>query len=150
LISWFAFCYFSAGDPFASWTDEIMFASNIDSRFSLVQTILNELLGGLMGIGPLPFYIDPAILVAFCLFACLIVRAWQVDHALSVFPLAVFGAVIFTATNHLSLLRFLTFLFPVWLTVKVKSLFLVGACVAFFALVTLVLWLYAINVAFIG
>lgn len=150
LILWFAFCYVSAGDPFASWTDEIWFTSNIASKFSLVQTILNELLRGLVGAVPVPFYIDPPILMALCLFIYLIVRTWQIDHVLSTFPLAVFGAIIFTATNQLALLRFLTFLFPIWLSIKVRNSFFVGAVIVFFVPITLLLWLYAISVTFIG
>jgi Gpi18-like mannosyltransferase len=150
LISWFAFCYISAGDPFASWTDEKWFTSNISSKFSLVQTVANQLLGRLIGAVPVPFYIDPAILMVLCLFAYLIVRTWQIDHVLSTFPLVVFGATIFTATNHLALLRFLTFLFPIWLTMKVRNPLFVGVGIAFFVPLTLLLWLYAINVTFIG
>jgi hypothetical protein len=150
LVSWFVFCYISAGDAFASWADEKWFASNIASKFSLIQTILNELTRGLGGPVPVPYYIDPPVLIVLCLFAYLTARTWQIDRALSTFPLAVSAALMFTVTNHFSLLRYLIFLFPIWLTMKVRNPFFVGACVAFFIPVTLVLWLYAINVTFIG
>jgi hypothetical protein len=150
LASWFLFCYVSTGDPLASWTDEKWFTSNIDSKFGLVQTILNQLLRGLVGVVAVPFFIDPPILVALSLFAYLIVKTLQVDRSLSTYAVTVFGSGIFTATNQLALLRFLTFIFPIWLTIRVRNLFFVTVCIAFFAPVTLLLWLYAINVTFIG
>jgi len=150
LTSWFVYCYFSAGDAFASLTDEKWFTSNIASKFSLVQTILNELTRGLGGPIPVPYFIDPPVLIVLCLFAYLVARTWQIDRALATFPLAVSGVLIFTVTNHFSLLRYLIFLFPIWLALKLKNPFFVGACVILFIPITLVLWLYAINVTFIG
>jgi len=146
VASWFLFCYASTGDPFASWTDEKWFTSNIDSKDGLVQTILSQALKGVIGCCTL----DPGILIAVGLFAYLVVKTWQVDGSLSIYAVTVFASVTSTATNHLALLRFLTFLFPVWLTIKVRNLVVVAGCIAFFVPVTLLLWLYAINVTFIG
>ena len=88
-------------------TDEKWFTSNIASKFSLVQTILNELTRGHGGPVPVPYYIDPPVLIVLCLFAYLVARRWQIDRALATFPLAVSGALIFTVTKHFSLLRYL-------------------------------------------
>src|SRR5208337_3412859 len=150
LASWLLFCYFSTGDIFASLTDEKWFTSNISSKFGLIQTIANQLLGRLVGAAPAPFYIDPPILIALGLFAYLVVKSWQVDGSLSAYPLVVFGLTVFVVTNQLSLLRYLTFLFPIWLTMRVKNLFLTAACIIFFVPLALLLWFYAINVTFIG
>ena len=150
LASWFLFCYLSTGDPLASWNDEKWFTSNISSKFSLAQTIINQLLRGIVGAVPVPFYIDPPILIALSLFVYLIARTWQVDRPLSAYAVAIFGALMFTATNQLALLRFLTFIFPIWLTIRVRSLFLVAVCITFLAPVALLLWLYAITVTFVG
>jgi len=150
LTSWFVYCYFTAGDAFASLTDEKWFTSNIASKFSLAQTIFNELTKGLGGRVPVPYFIDAPVLILICLFAYLVERTWQMDRVLATFPLVVSGVLIFTVTNHFSLLRYLIFLFPIWLTLKVKNQFFVVACVVLFIPVTLLLWLYAINVTFIG
>jgi len=150
LASWFLFCYLATGDPLASWSDEAAFTASSQAKFSLAQTIMNQLLGKIIGAAPVPFYLDPAILVSLSLFAYLIVKTWQVDHLLSAYAVPLFGALMVTAVNHLSLLRFLSFVFPIWLTIRVRRLTLVAVCIAFFVPVTLLLWFDAINVAFIG
>jgi hypothetical protein len=150
LGSWLLFCYFSTGDPFATLTDEKWFTSNIASHFGLIQTIMNQLFRGLVGAVAVPFYIDPPILIALCLFVYLIVKTCQVDASLSVYAVALFVSVILVVTNHLSMLRYFAFIFPIWLTVRTRNLLLVTACVILFSLVTWLLWLYAISVTFIG
>jgi len=147
---WFVFCYFSTGDPLATMTDEKWFTSNISSHFGLIQTIMNQLFREHVGAVAVPFYIDPPILIALSLFAYLVVKSWQVDRLLSAYALTLFAAVIVVVTNQLSVLRYLAFVFPIWLTIRVRNLFIVAACVVLFSFMTWLLWLYAINVTFIG
>jgi hypothetical protein len=150
LASWFLFCYLATGDPLASWSDEATFTVGSQSKFSLAQTIMNQLIGKAIGATPVPFYIDPPILMSLSLFAYLIVKTWQVDHLLSAYAVLLFGAFMVTTVNHLSILRFLSFVFPIWLTIRVSRLTLAAVCIAFFVPVTLLLWFDAINVTFIG
>jgi hypothetical protein len=140
--SWLLFCYFLTGDPIVSWTDEKYWSRG----YSLAQTIASQILGGVNGCCAL----DAAVLVSVAIFAYVFMKIWEVDRELCAYALGVFGALLFTAMNHLSLLRFFSFIFPVWLTVKVRNLFLVAICIALFVPVSLLLWLYAINVTFIG
>jgi len=150
LCSWFLFCYLSTGDAFATLTDERWFTSNIASHFGLIQTIMNELFRGPISTTAVPYYIDPPILIALGLFAYLVVRASQVETSLLAYSVALFASVILVVTNQLSMLRYMAFIFPIWLTVRVKNLPLVAAFVLFFSLITWLLWLYAISVTFIG
>jgi len=142
--SWMFFCYLSTGDPLVSWTDETYWI--FDSKFSLAQTILSQALNGVIGCCTL----DPGILIAVGLFAYLVVKTWQVDRSLWAYSAILFSALLFTVVNHLSLLRYLPFIFPIWLTVKLRNPSIVTMCVLLFVPVGLLLWLYAISVAFIG
>lgn len=144
LGAWVAYCYLSTGDPLATWTDEKWFTSNIALKFSLGQYVLSQARGVISTV------LDPAVLVSVCLFGLLVLKTWQVDRYLWVYSISLFAPLIFLATNELALLRFFTFIFPVWLTVKARNVIIVGTCIALFVPVTLLLWLYAINVTFIG
>ena len=152
LTSWFVYCYFSAGDPLATWADEQWYASNILSKLGVVQTIFDQLSKGLSttsGKVPYPF-IDVPVLLVLCFFGYLVAKTREVDWALATFPIFVAGGLLLTATNHLALLRLLLFLFPIWLTFRLKNPYSVAACIALFIPVTIALWMYAINVTFIG
>ncbi|MGA3406978.1 MAG: hypothetical protein ABSD49_14715 [Candidatus Bathyarchaeia archaeon] len=143
--AWTIFCYATTGDLLASWTDEWKFYAVAGANMGLVQTIFSQLAYGLPSGG-----LDPAILVSVALFAFLVVRVWKIDHSLWAYALTMFGVLIFIVPSHITLLRYLAFVFPIWLTVKIKNPIAVAACVALFVPIGLLLWLYAITVFFVG
>lgn len=143
--AWATFCYATTGDLLASWTDEWKFYAVKGTNLGLAQTIFSQLTYGLPSGG-----LDPAILVSVALFAFLVVRVWKVDRNLWGYALTMLGVLIFIVPSHITLLRILAFVFPVWLTVKVKNPIVVAACVALFVLIGLLLWLYTITVFFVG
>lgn len=145
MASWVFYCYLSTGDPLASWTDEQVFTKASDSKTGLVQSILFQLLRGVVG-----KTLDPAVLASVVLFAYLIARIWKVDRLLWVYAVSMFSLLLLFVTAHISLLRFLSFIFPIWLTVKVRNPVVVAVCIALFAPVMLLLWLYTMTVFFIG
>jgi hypothetical protein len=145
LGSWVLFCYLSAGDPYASWTEEQTIYYVVGKNLGLAQTILSQLFQGIPGTG-----LDPAVLVSFVLFALLVVRTWQVDHILWAYTVTMLSLLTFAVTSHITLLRYLSFIFPIWLTVKVRNLVVAAVCVAFFIPVTLLMWLYTITFFFVG
>ena len=140
---WALYCYFSTGDPIVSWTDEKYWI--FDSKFSLAQIILIQ---GLKGVGCCA--VHPGILVSVGLFAIVIARTWRVDRFLWTYAVSLFSLLLFTTVDHLSLLRYFPFIFPLWLTVKLQNPLIVAVCVAFFVPVSLILWLYALSAIFIG
>jgi hypothetical protein len=142
---WLLFCYLSTGNPIVSWTEEQTVYPVVGMNLGLAQTIWIQLSEGIPGTG-----LDPAVLLSFVLFAFLAVRIWQVDSLLWVYAVAVFGVLTFVVTSHISLLRFLSFIFPIWLTVKVRNPLVVAVCIAFFVPVSLLLWIYAITVFFVA
>jgi hypothetical protein len=143
--SWALFCYLSVGDPFASWTEEQTVYHVVGTNLSLAQTILSQLARGIPGTG-----LDPAVLVSFVLFTFLVVKTWQVDRLLWAYTVIMLSLLTFAVTSHITLLRYLSFIFPLWLTVKVRNPIVVVICIAFFVPVLLLLWLYVITVFFVG
>jgi Gpi18-like mannosyltransferase len=141
---WMLFCYLSTGDPLVSWTDQKYWV--FDSKSSLGEYVLSEMLQGIKG----TLVFNPAILVTVALFAFLVLKTWEVDRLLWVYAVSMFGALCFTTVNHLSLLRYFPFIFPIWLTLKVRNPLVVAVCIAFFIPLILILWLYNLSVIFIG
>ena len=117
----------------------------VGKNLGLAQTILSQLSQGIPVTG-----LDPAVLVSFVLFAFLVVRTWQVDRLLWAYAVILLGLLTFAVTSHITLLRYLSFMFPIWLTVKVRNPIIVPICIAFFIPVTLLMWLYTITVFFVG
>ncbi|HUK51521.1 MAG TPA: hypothetical protein VLV18_10820 [Terriglobales bacterium] len=151
--AWLLYCNIATGDPLASWTDEGYWGiwSNGQSgiRYGLIQSIL---IPGLKGnviccAGGNAF--DSAILIAVAFVAYLILKTWKVDLLLWTYAASVFTVLLFAAPL-ISLVRYVVFIFPIWLSVKVRNPVIVGICVAFFIPVFLVVWLYALLRNFIG
>jgi hypothetical protein len=144
ICSWVLFCYLSTGDPLVSWTDQKFWV--FDSKSSLGEYALGEMLEGIKG----SLVFNPAILVTVALFGFLVLKTWQVDRLLWGYAVGMFGVLCFTTVNHLSLLRYFPFIFPIWLTLKVRNPLVVAVCVAFFVPLILILWLYNLSVIFVG
>lgn len=144
ICTWLFFCFLSTGDPLVSWTDQKYWV--FDSKSSLGQYVMFETVRGIKG----SLLINPTILIIVALFALLVLKTWQVDRYLWAYAASLFGALIFTTPNHLSLLRYFPFIFPIWLTFKVRNPVVVAICIAFFVPVILILWLYNLSAFFIG
>jgi hypothetical protein len=94
--------------------------------------------------------LDPAVLIAFALLVLLSVKVWKVDRLLWVYTMAMFATFALVVTSHVSMLRYMAFVFPIWLTLKVRNPVIVAVCVGSFVAVSLLLWLYVITVFFVG
>lgn len=151
--SWLLFCNIATGDPFVSWTDESYWKTWANGqpgiRYGLVQSILVEGLRGIVVCCAGGNAFDPAILISIAFVAYLIVKTWQVDRLLWAYAVSLFSILLFAATL-ISIVRFVVFIFPIWLTVKVKNPLIVAICVAVFIPIFLVMWLYAVVRNFIG
>jgi hypothetical protein len=145
LSLWFFFCYLATGNPLVSWTDER--AWGIGDGISMVQATLQH---GLMGLANCCSGFDPTIFWALGIFAVLIVMVWKVDRFLWVYSAGVAGLIFVSTTYELSLLRFFAFLFPIWLTIRVKNPIIVAVGVSVLVAATVVMWLYTIAGVFLG
>ncbi len=153
LLSWMIYCFLSAGDVFASWTDEgfwsIWANGQPGIKYGIIQSILIQGFRGVVVCCAGENAFDPAVLLGAALFAFILVKVWNVDRSLWAYAISLFGLLLFAAPV-ISLLRYLTFIFPTWLTVRVKNPVVVAVCVALFIPIALVLWFYALTRNWIG
>lgn len=145
LFSWALFCYKTTGNPFISLSEEYTVYPIVGLNINFVQVIWMHLTQGTPNAS-----LDPAVLLAFVLLAVLAGMIWQLDRALWAYTITMFVALALVASSAISLLRFMSFIFPLWLTVKVKHPVAVAICLAFLIPISLLLWLYAITVFFVG
>lgn len=151
--SWLLFCNLATGDPLVSWTDENYWRTWANGqpgiKYGLIQSILVEGFRGIVVCCAGGNAFDPAILVSIAFVAYLIVKTWQVDRLLWAYAVSLFSILLFTAPL-ISIVRYVAFIFPIWLTAKVKNPLIVTICIAVFIPIFLVMWLYALVRNFIG
>lgn len=150
LAAWGFYCLVTVGDALASLTEESAWVQ-AGINYGLVPSIVYQ---GFRGIvmcctGPSNNNFDPAVLIAVALLPFLIMRVWNVDRSLFAYTATLFGMLILTAPV-MSLLRYLSFIFPIWLTARVKNASAAMLCMALFIPLSLVLWFYALTIYFIG
>ena len=148
IFGWLLYCYFSAGNAFASWTDQKYWQrGGPGDGIKIAQALLHQ---GLKGLINCCSGLDPTIFWAVAAFAILITLTWEVDHLLFVYAASVAGILLVVTTYSLSLLRFFPFIFPIWLGLRVKNPVIVAICVTLLIPMTIIAWLYAVSVTFIG
>ena len=150
LSAWGLYCFMTVGDALASLTNESAWAQ-AGMNYGLLPSIIYQ---GLQGIvmcctGPMNNNFDPAVLIAVALLPFLILRIWNVDRSLFAYAATLFVMLIMMAPV-MSLFRFLSFIFPIWLTARVKNGWAAMMCMALFIPLSLVLWFYSLAVYFIG
>ena len=153
LGSWAYYCLVTTRDSFASISDEgawmVWATGGPGIKYGLIPSIVIPGLRGMVICCAGGNSFDSAVIVAVALFAALIIRVWKVDRLLWSYAIALFGLMLVTAPI-ISLLRYLSFIFPIWLTIKSTNRWTSAACVAVFVPFTLLLWYYALLRNFIG
>jgi hypothetical protein len=151
LGSWALFCYYSTGDLLASWTDQQYWIQAMHepsgNGMRLMQILLSQ---GLRGIMQCCGGMDPTIFYGVAFFIILAAMVWRINRVLWTYPVAISVLLLLTTTYFLSLLRYFAFIFPIWLTVRVRSRLAAAICLAFLIPMSLIVWFYAIAVTFIG
>jgi hypothetical protein len=146
--AWLMFCYLSAGDAFASWSDQRYWQrGGVGDGIKIAQSLWHE---GLRGLINCCSGVDPTIFWALAAFVILVALIWEVDRLLFVYAAGVSGLLLVVTTYTLSLLRFFPFIFPIWLTFRTKNSLIVAICLGLLIPMTIVLWLYTIAVTFTG
>jgi hypothetical protein len=146
--SWLLFSYLSTGDPFVSWTDQRYWQSmGPGDGLKISQALLQY---GLRGVMKCCYGLDPTIFWALALFVILLILTWGVDSLLWAYAASLSGLLLITTTYDISLLRYYAFIFPIWLTIRTKNRLIVAISIGILALMTIVVWLYTIDITFIG
>ena len=148
LGSWLFYCYLSTGDWFVSWTDEKYWQKGgVGDGIRILQALSQHGIQGLMNCCA---GLDPTIFWAISLFVILVAVTWRVDRPLWIYTVAVSGLLVFTTTYYVSLLRYLAFIFPIWLSIRVKNPWIVAVTVIILVPMIIIMWLYTIAVTFVG
>ena len=112
----------------------------------LMEALLHQ---GLRGVMLCCSGVDPTIFYGVGLFVILTALVWRIDRVLWTYPLGI-SVLLLTTTYYLSLLRYFAFIFPIWLTIRVRNPLAAAICIAFLIPISLIVWLYAIAITFIG
>ncbi len=149
--AWALFCYRSTGDLLASWTDQKYWIQLMNqpsgNGVRLMEALLHQ---GLRGVMLCCSGVDPTIFYGVGLFVILTAMVWRIDRVLWTYPLGISVLLLLTTTYYLSLLRYFAFIFPIWLTIRVRNPLAAAICIAFLIPISLIVWLYAIAITFIG
>jgi hypothetical protein len=148
LGAWLLYCYVSTGDWFVSWTDEKYWQKGgVGDGIRILQAISQH---GIQGLVKCCAGLDPTIFWSISIFVILVAVTWPVDRPLWIYTVAVSGLLVFTTTYYVSLLRYLAFIFPIWLTIRVKNPWIVAVTIIILVPMIIVMWLYTIAVTFVG
>lgn len=134
---WALFCYVTSGNAIAFWTDESTW--RLQLPFGLVNSFLTP--------EPTPGF--ATLLLSVSLFGYLLIRIWSFDRALWAYAALLFVLLVYFA-GTISLPRYLSFIFPIWLVLRIRNPLMVAFCLALFIPVALTLWLYVVNGTFLG
>jgi hypothetical protein len=146
--AWLLFCYFSAGDALASWSDQKYWQrGGVGDGIKIAQSLLHD---GLRGLINCCSGLDPTIFWTLAAFSILIALTWEGDRLLFIYAAGVSALLLVVTTYSLSLLRFFPFIFPIWLSLRVKNPVIVAICVGLLIPMTIVVWLYTVAVTFTG
>jgi len=146
--SWLLFSFLSTGDPFVSWTDERYWQhGGVGDGVKIIQAVSQSGLRGLMNCCS---GLDPTIFWAIALFMIILVVTWGVDSLLWAYAASLSGLLLITVTYEISLLRYYAFIFPIWLAIRAKNPVIVAISIGILVPITIVVWLYAIAITFIG
>ena len=143
LGAWFFYCYLASRDWLASWSNQEYWLKG-GLRYGLIQ---DQVLPSLLtNINPLGSFVP--LFVVVMLFSYLIVKVWTVDRELWVYSVALFSALLVSA-SIISLPRYCSFIFPLWLTVRVRSPLAVVVCILVFVPFGFMLWISALRGIFV-
>jgi len=148
LGSWLLYCYVSTGDWFVSWTDEKFWQmGGVGDGIKILQAVSQH---GIQGLINCCAGLDPTIFWSISLFIVLVALTWRLDRPLWAYAFAVSGLLVFTTTYYISLLRYLAFIFPIWLSIRVKNPWIVAVSIIILVPMIIIMWLYTIAVTFVG
>jgi len=145
---WLLFCYLTTGDPLVSWTDEkYWYTGGVGDGVRVITALLQH---GLRGLINCCAGLDPTIFWALGLMVVLVAMTWKVDRLLWVYAATASISILISTTYSVSVLRYFAFVFPIWLTVRVKNPSVVTISLCILVPISIIVWLYAIEVTFIG
>ena len=135
LLGWMYYLYVMTGDPFVFSTQQ-SYWMRMGVEFGWIQRYIMPLLSFNVWMYPKFDYLLVALII---LMGYLVFCTFRIDAKLGVYSLLLFLALLYLG-NFISLPRFFSFIFPIWLVARIRSLPILLAAVAFFLLNSLLVW----------
>lgn len=135
LLAWIYYIYLRTGDPFVFSTQQ-SYWMRLGVEFGWYQHYIKPLLDFKVWEFPAFNYLLVGLVI---FFGYLVFCAFRIDAKLGVYSLSVFLPLLYMG-SFISLPRFFSFIFPVWLVVRIRNLPLLIVAVGFFLLNSLLLW----------
>ncbi|MEM3501865.1 MAG: glycosyltransferase family 39 protein [Candidatus Bathyarchaeia archaeon] len=135
LLGWLIYLKTVTGEFFAFSTQQFYWM-NLGVDFGYYEHYIKPFLRFNLWSLPQFHYLLPALII---FFAYLVFCTFKIDSKLGVYSLVLFLGLLYFS-NFISMPRFFSFIFPVWLTAKIKNILALTVAVAFFILNSLLLW----------
>ncbi|MGQ9543424.1 MAG: hypothetical protein ACUVTM_04980 [Candidatus Bathyarchaeia archaeon] len=135
LLGWLIYLKYSTGDPFTFSTQQSYWMS-LGVDFGYYEHYIEPFLKFNVWTLPQFHYLLVALII---FFGYLVFSTFKLDPKLGVYSLTLYLALLYFS-NFISLPRFFSFIFPVWLTARIKSIPVLIVAVFFFTLNSLLLW----------
>jgi len=135
LLGWLIYLKNSTGD-FLAFSTQQSYWMNLGVDFGYYEHYIRPFLKFNLWSLPQFHYLLPALII---FFGYLVFCTFKIDSKLGVYSLILYLALLYFS-NFISMPRFFSFIFPVWLTAKIKSIPALTVAVAFFTINSLMLW----------
>ncbi len=135
LLGWMYYLYLTTGDAFAFATQQSFWIKQA-FEFGWFQRYITPFLSSnVLAFPKFDFFLLPFIIFTGYLVFCV----FRIDGKLAIYSLSVYLSLLYFG-NYNSLPRFFSFIFPVWLIVRMRNLLALAVAVTFFMLASLLIW----------
>jgi hypothetical protein len=131
LLGWFYFCFSATGDWLAPLTSQRVAWGTIGLGEILYQILIMN--------RSLPHGTDVALIAFLAILIFPVLRSFKIDRALGVYSASLF-TLLLCAGSRISMVRYVLFIFPLWLAFPMKNLRSALLCIPIFLIVSAALW----------
>jgi len=131
LLGWSYFCFSATGDWLAPLTSQRVAWGTIGLGEMLYRVLFMN--------GSLPHGTDVALIAFFAILIFPVLRSFKVDSALGIYSALTF-LLLLCSGSRISIVRYASFIFPIWFTFPVNGLRSALLCIPIFLIVSAALW----------
>ncbi len=131
LLGWSYFCFSATGDWLAPLTSQRIAWGTIGLGEILYQILFMN--------SNLPHGTDVALIAFLAILVFPVLRSFKIDRALGVYSVSLFFLLLF-AGSRISMVRYASFIFPLWFAFPMKNLRSAVLCVPIFLIISAALW----------
>jgi hypothetical protein len=131
LLGWCYFCFSATGDWLAPLTSQKVAWGTIGLGENLYQILFTS--------GNLPHGTDVALIAFLAILIFPVLRSFKIDPALGAYSASLF-LLLLCAGSRISMIRYASFIFPLWLAFPMKNFRSALLCIPMFLIVSAALW----------